>query len=530
MNINKCDEWRLNKNINPITKRKIKFQGSIYKKIEKICSINSKNYDNNKCDEWLLNKNINPITKRKIKIGGPIYKYYENLCNEKQILSVIISSKSSSLINSSISYSIVSSSNKLLKDQIINIIKVRRKKNLLIINKFLNEKFNINKDNNCLTVKNNKIYINNILRLKNIIGIGGYGIVYLMKYLNEYDEEKRNKIIEYVIKLTILKKNENIHEIRILEFLTKYALDYEFPHFPITYDILSCNRSNINKLLENDIEDIDYDVFEKLSKKNGDLLFIINEYANGGDLRYYNKQINENFNYENVKNKFSNAIAQILISMMFYHKIVNSSHGDLHQHNVLNHLTVPGGYFHYKLYDKDYYIENIGYIWVIWDFGLSVPFNNSYEINKKREQQLKTHIFNYLKNKKEISDLTFYFGSYIDKFDYLYDENNKRHIIKRDNILFDLKFFCNINDDYCIYKYYIKYVGYNQTIKLKFINDLINTINTDVVYKCLKLNLTSNDLPIMQKLIIEWMVKMNLLLTKIPSNSNIINKDTPYVL
>ena len=103
-------------------------------------------------------------------------------------------------------------------------------------------------------------------------------------------------------------------------------------------------------------------------------------------------------------------------------------------------------------------------------------------------------------------------------------------MIKRNNILFDLKFFCNINYDYCRYKYYIKDIEYNKTIKLNFINDLINTINTDVVYKCLKLNLTSNDLPIMQKIIIEWMVKMNLLLTKIPPKSNIINKDNPYVL
>ena len=34
----------------------------------------------------------------------------------------------------------------------------------------------------------------------------------------------------------------------------------------------------------------------------------------------------------------------------------------------------------------------------------------------------------------------------------------------------------------------------------------------------------------MQKLIIEWMVKMKLLLTSIPPNSEIINKDNPYVL
>ena len=516
MDNTKCNEWKLNKNINPVTKRKIKTQGAIYKNLEKICNNENNDY---LCNEWKLNKNINPVTKRKIKKEGSIYKNLENLCKDKK--SSILSNPS--LIDSSISYSVISSKNKLLKEQIINIIEVRRKKNLLIINKFLNENFNIESDNNCLSIKHNDIYINNIIKLNNIIGMGAYGIVYLLNYNNKYD----NKIINYVIKLTIMHRNENLHEIRILEYLTKYALDYEFPHFPMTYDILHCDRNNLNKLLKYKIEDISYEVFQQLKKKNGDLLFIINEYVDGGDLKNYNREINRIFNYDYIKKKFLNAISQILISMMFYHKIVNSSHGDIHQHNVLNHLTIPGGYFHYKLYDKDYYIENIGYIWIIWDFGLSVPFDNSYDVNKMREQELSRHIFNYLKHKKEMSDLTFYLGSKLDKYDYLYDENNKRHIIKRNNILFDLKFFCNMSDDYCIYQYYI---DYNNFSKYKFINDLVNTINTDVVYKCLKMNLTSYDLPIMQKLIINWMVKMDLLLTKIPPNSNIINKDKPYIL
>jgi len=526
MDLKNCKEWKLNKNINPETKRKIKNNGPVYKKYEKLCNNDDiKNY----CDKWILNKNINPETKRKIKNNGPVYKKYEKLCNEKKvkIISPLLSlSSNSSIINSSLSYSVISSKNKSLKNQIINIIKIIRKKNLLIINKFLYNTFNFDNDNNCLTIKHNKTYINNQLQLKNIIGIGGYGIAYLMKYENQFDKELNNKIINYVIKLTIMRKNENLHEIRILEYLTKYAIDYEFPHFPLTYDILSCNRNNFNKLFEIEMEDINYDIFEKLEKNKGDVLFIINEYANGGDLKTYNREINNKYTYDNVKIKFYNAISQILIGMMFYHKIVNSSHGDLHQHNVLNHITEPGGYFHYKLYDKDYYIENIGYIWVIWDFGLSVPFDNSHQINIKREKELKTHIFKYLKNRPETSDLTTYLGAKLDKYDYLYDENNKKHLISRNNILFDLKFFCNINDDFCIYNYYIKYGITN----FKFINDLLNTINTDVVYKCLKLNLTSYDLPVMQKLLIEWMVKMNLLLTEIPDKSKIINIDNPYIL
>ena len=521
MEINKCKEWLLNKNINPITKRKIKIDGPTYKKFKELCYNKDKN-----CKEWLLNKNINPITKRNIKIDGPIYKKFNELCINKKILSLILSSNSSSssLIDSSLSYSIISSNDNKVKDKIINLIKVVRKKNLLIINKFLYENFNINNNNNCLTVKNNRIYINDIIQLKNNIGFGAYGIAYLLNYYNEIDKYT----INYVIKLVVLDKYQSLYEIRILEYLTKYAIDYEFPHFPMTYDILYCKRNNITKLLENEIKDNDYNIFENLEKKKGDILFIINEYANGGDLYHYNKMINYKFSYDinKIEKYFTNAISQILISMMFYHKIVNSTHGDLHQHNVLNHKTSVGGYFHYKLYDKDYYIENIGYIWVIWDFGLSVPFDNSDKINKIREKELKTHIFNYLKNKKETNDLNNYLGLNYIKHKNFYDENNNKFKIYRNNILFDLIFFSKITDDFCIYKYYIN----NYIATYNFIDELINTINTDVVHKCLKLKLTSNDLPIMQKLIIEWMVKMKLLLTSIPPNSEIINKDNPYVL
>jgi hypothetical protein len=149
----------------------------------------------------------------------------------------------------------------------------------------------------------------------------------------------------------------------------------------------------------------------------------------------------------------------------------------------------------------------------------------------KREQELKKHIFKYLINKEETQDIKYYLGTKISKYkyDYFYDENRKVVKIYRNNILFDLKFFNDLMDKYCIYRAFIK--DNNDKISTyKFINDLVKTINTDVVYKCIKLKLSSDDLPIMQKIMIEWMVKMNLLLTSIPPNSTIINEGNSYIL
>ena len=108
MNLNKklCDEWNMNKNINPITKKKIVIDGPTYKKIEKNCNKNKEDKkpkkedkkpkkENKKpkkedkkpkniCEEWLKNPNINPETGKTIKKNGVIYKKLLKLCEEKK--------------------------------------------------------------------------------------------------------------------------------------------------------------------------------------------------------------------------------------------------------------------------------------------------------------------------------------------------------------------------------------------------------------------------------------------------------------
>ena len=69
---------------------------------------------------------------------------------------------------------------------------------------------------------------------------------------------------------------------------------------------------------------------------------------------------------------------------MFFHKYINAFHNDAHAGNFLYHRIKPGGYFHYNIYGQDFYLENIGFLWVIWDFGLIQPFSNSNLINNNK--------------------------------------------------------------------------------------------------------------------------------------------------
>jgi phosphatidate cytidylyltransferase len=60
---------------------------------------------------------------------------------------------------------------------------------------------------------------------------------------------------------------------------------------------------------------------------------------------------------------------------MFFSNYTNLIHNDCHTGNFLFHKIKPGGYFHYNIFGIDYYLENLGYLWVIWDFGLTEFYN-----------------------------------------------------------------------------------------------------------------------------------------------------------
>ena len=55
---------------------------------------------------------------------------------------------------------------------------------------------------------------------------------------------------------------------------------------------------------------------------------------------------------------------------------------DCHPGNFLYHKIKAGGYFHYNFFGVDYYLENVGFLWVIWDFDLSKTLIEAMDIYK----------------------------------------------------------------------------------------------------------------------------------------------------
>ena len=104
---------------------------------------------------------------------------------------------------------------------------------------------------------------------------------------------------------------------------------------------------------------------KNLSVQSGDdnCIYLLSELANL-DLKQFLK-INTFWTAE-----FTNCfLFQVINALYCLKKIFNISHNDLHSGNILIYKIKPGGYFKYTIDDNVYYIPNIGYLFVLWDFG-----------------------------------------------------------------------------------------------------------------------------------------------------------------
>jgi hypothetical protein len=170
-----------------------------------------------------------------------------------------------------------------------------------------------------------------------------YGEVYLAHFYK--------KLGSIAIKISSYSLNNFRKEIEILKKLTTEVITFKCPHFPIIYGSINCN----------------------FNKENKNEIMVLNELANGDFYSFYKE-------YSYNDDLIFNAIGQIILSLLFFYQTTKFFHNDTHGGNFLYHKIKPGGYFYYKLYGKDYYLKNLGFLWVCWDFGLSIKIN---KINKK---------------------------------------------------------------------------------------------------------------------------------------------------
>ena len=280
-----------------------------------------------------------------------------------------------------------------------------------------------NKNNLCIKDYNNKQVIGDTDNNKYIVldkRIGSesvFGQVYISHFYK--------KIGSFAIKVSSLYLHTLIKEIEILKKLTNEVITFQCPHFPIIYGSINCN---FNKDKKNEIM-----VLNELA--NGDFYSFLKLYSNNDDL-------------------ILNAIIQIILSLLFFYQKTKYFHNDTHGGNFLYHKVKPGGYFHYKLYDKDYYLKNLGFLWVCWDFGLSSQIKKNNKKNIYYDIRRILYIIYYIN--EDVND-KIYLTKYIDK---IKDKKKKTKLLERKEYIIGMTYSAYLNK---ILSNIISYIDNNYT-------------------------------------------------------------------
>jgi hypothetical protein len=238
------------------------------------------------------------------------------------------------------------------------------------LNKLLKRNIN-DAESKCLLHSQTKYYLytfnNNIIIVKKIGNESSDGSIYLSKI------KSGSKTLNFITKIQLF---SDFKEMLFLDKSSKYAINNKNIHLPLFYGYLKCNAFNkLDLLLPTNITiNKKLNSYNYKNKDSSEYYSIFAELADGDFVNYVDKL---SFN----SSKLYNAIAQCFMGIISTHN-VGIYHRDSHLGNFLFHIVSSGGCIKYKYKDIEFYIENIGYNWVIWDFG------RSKEITENNKQYL----------------------------------------------------------------------------------------------------------------------------------------------
>ena len=330
----------------------------------------------------------------------------------------------------------------------------------------LNNRFKIynllkNKNyNGCVKLYNNNLKIGTNIILEKRIGSNSKNANVFMSYFMD------NKKIKIACKITPLTER-TIKDVKIQENLMKIIK--KCPHFPIIYNSFICDYNiDRNRIIKEDIHKFPF-IIKKANNNKDKLIITFNELADG-DLRMF---INNSIIIEK---EVLNILIQVYLSLIFYYKYVGLFHYDTKPDNFLYHRINKGGYFHYKIFGKDYYLENVGLLCIIWDFEVSKEFGEDLII-------------------RDFADVI------------------RGFLPKKEVIKGEKKIGYNKNPEYCN--------------KINMINKIENIYNYLFIKNTYSMDI--KELPNLINKILEIFVFYGILKTSIRNNTKIINK-YPYII
>jgi hypothetical protein len=214
---------------------------------------------------------------------------------------------------------------------------------------------------------------------KNLIPLakGGYGQIF-------------KKLIIY---------NKNSVEVSLKEqpaddIVLKNKFNYHFKVWREYHILVKCRELVLHKISQN--VPIIYNYLECFHQHR---IIFYNELATGNfiDWCYEQHSVHE----------WESFLFQFWSGVYVLQKHLKLVHHDLRLTNVLFHKIKPGGYWKYIIENESYYLPNLGYVFIIWDFGSAhlleyEPENCKNIMEKKLELNIDLHFFHDLYNRLRV--------------------------------------------------------------------------------------------------------------------------------
>jgi serine/threonine protein kinase len=332
----KCLKWRNNPVVNPTTGKKIKIRGPTYQKLEKECgpAVPQPATAEPNCDEWITNPSRNPKTGRAISPRGKIYQWYQKNCGD----------------------AVTGIPKRFTQTWFTE----RLAKGLRINNSL--RAINADQWDMCMTGTNAPAFRANFSNVAEI-GKGSFGQIYratintgnddelVIKEAYLRPDEKRilKKATGQNQRWETIQKNSYPHENRILDLVNQLLLHRRCPNFVYVYNMAMCDGCKVQRL------------FDKGPPTSGSCYVTFMESATT-DLKHV-----ELLNFE----EQLSVLYQLLIAVYAIHRYYAIWHRDIKTSNVFVAQIKPGGYFEYVIDGKTYYVKNTGVVAYLADFGVA---------------------------------------------------------------------------------------------------------------------------------------------------------------
>jgi hypothetical protein len=213
-------------------------------------------------------------------------------------------------------------------------------------------------------------------------------------------KKKPKKNFKFAIKIAANITQDSTKEIYILEQMIPF-IRMGYHNLPMLYQAfkgvnkaLLLESLKTTQAVKNSVG-----LFMENNKKYTYYNIYANEYASGDLKKFLNAYGKDNSSIS--QELVENAVAQIIMAIATLHDL-GIRHNDTHHGNFLYHEIKPGGYIKYIIQGKTYYVENLGYLWVIWDFGISTQLNGPYDYFKDYEM-----LSLYLRKKNKMYNMHF---------------------------------------------------------------------------------------------------------------------------